>query len=224
MRNARPGPPKVKNKKHIKIVVTAGPTVEPIDPVRFLSNFSTGVMGYEIARACRRKGYKTVLITGPVGIRPPAGVEVAGVMTAKQMKEAVTREIKDANALIMAAAVCDFGPAKKACKKIKKKNKLRLNLVKTPDILAGIGCRKGLVKIGFALETDKAVKNAKAKLRDKKLDVIVLNAKSAEEDPFGAGAKKFVIIDRSSRLKEIKDVSKRRFARILVEEMQRFLR
>ncbi len=214
----------MKNKKLIKIVVTAGPTVEPIDPVRFLSNFSTGAMGYEIARACRRKGHRTVLITGPVGIKPPAGVEVSGVMTAKQMKEAVTRETKDADALIMAAAVCDFRPAKEALKKIKKKNTLRLDLVKTPDILAGIARGKGLVKIGFALETDDAAENAKGKLRDKKLDIIVLNVKSAKEDPFGEGAKRFVIIDKHSRSKEVNNVSKRQFARVLVEEMQRFLR
>lgn len=214
----------MKNKKHIKIVVTAGPTAEPIDPVRFISNFSTGAMGYEAARACRRKGYRTVLITGPVSIKPPAGVDVVNVVTARQMKEAVTRETRSADVLIMAAAVCDFRPAREARKKIKKGKTLRLDLVRTPDILAGVGRRKGLVKIGFALETDNAVKNAKGKLVDKKLDAIVLNVKSAKENPFGPGPKRFVIIDRASRMKEIKNASKRRFAGLLVEEVQRFLR
>ena len=196
--------------------------MEPIDPVRFISNFSTGVMGYEIAKACRRKGYRTVLITGPVGIDPPAGVEVARVGTASQMKKAVTREIKDARALIMTAAVCDFRPARAERKKIKKGKALKLHLIKTPDILAGAGRGKDLVKVGFALETDKAVKNAKDKLRRKKLDMIVLNMKNAKEDPFGGGPKRFIMIDGSARLKEIRNVSKRKFAGILMKELGRF--
>ena len=212
----------MKNKKHIKIVVTAGPTVEPIDPVRFISNFSTGVMGHEIARACRRKGHRTVLITGPVGLKPPAGVEVVHVVTARQMKAAVMREIKDAGALIMTAAVCDFRPARAERKKIKKGKNLILRLMKTPDILAGVGRRKALIKVGFALETDKAIKNAKDKLKGKKLDIIVLNVKSATENPFGEGAKRFIMIDRAGQLKEIRNASKRRFAGILAEELGRF--
>ena len=167
------GHPIVTRKKHAKkkVVVTAGPTVEPIDPVRFFSNFSTGEMGYQIAKACCDAGFETCLITGPVNVTPPRGVKLVRVNTAREMRTSVLREIKGATCLIMAAAVCDFRPEKVSAAKIKKTGSLTLRLVKNPDILSDVGQRKGLIKIGFALETDRAAANAAGKLKAKKLDL-----------------------------------------------------
>lgn len=207
----------------IKAVVTAGPTVEPIDPVRFLSNFSTGEMGYKVAAACRDAGFETCLISGPVGLKAPRAVRLVKVTTAREMRRSVLKEVRRADCLIMAAAVCDFRPAKTASGKIKKKKSLSLKLVKNPDILTDVGKRKGLVKIGFALETGRAMANAARKLKAKNLDLIALNTKSAEQDPFGRGKKNFVIIVRDKKPRHMKKVSKARLARLLVSEAERLI-
>jgi phosphopantothenoylcysteine decarboxylase / phosphopantothenate---cysteine ligase len=214
----------INKQKHIKAVVTAGPTVESIDPVRFLSNFSTGVMGYEIAKACRDAGFQTCLVTGPVSLEAPAGVDVIRVTTAREMRASVLARAKGADCLIMAAAVCDFRPEKVSVKKIKKSAGITLRLVRNPDILAEASGKKGLIKVGFALETDRGESNAVKKLKAKGLDLIVLNTKKKGADPFGGGKKDFTLIDSSLRLRRIRGVSKQKFARELVGEVERMLK
>lgn len=214
----------IKKQKQIKAVVTAGPTVEPIDPVRFLSNFSTGVMGYEIAKACRDAGFQTCLVTGPVSLEAPAGVDVIKVTTAREMRARVLERAKGADCLIMAAAVCDFRPEKLSGKKIKKSAGITLRLVKNPDILAEATGKAGLIKVGFALETDHAEANAVKKLKAKGLDLIVLNTKKKGTDPFGGGKKDFTLIDSNLRQRRLKGVSKQKLARELAGEVERMLK
>ena len=161
--------------KHI--VVTAGGTREPIDPVRYIGNRSSGQMGYAIAAAAARAGARVTLISGPVTLDSPPGVAVIPVETAREMESAVHRVIPDADALIMAAAVSDYRVAQASDHKIKKEagsSTLDLHLVQNPDILAGID-QPGLLKIGFAAETDDLLENAARKLASKRLDMLVAN-------------------------------------------------
>lgn len=215
------------NKKNTlpkRILVTAGPTVEPLDPVRFISNYSTGTMGYEIAREAARKGHDTCLVTGPVQLPPPAGAEVVRVQTALEMRDKVVERVENYDCVIMAAAVCDFRPGERKKDKIKKQEKMTLELVKNPDILAEVGKKEGLVKVGFALETGEGwLENAKEKLQTKNLDLIVTNVKEGARDPFGPGDKDFTIIDRVGNTKELKGASKEQCAEIILSEVERLL-
>lgn len=159
------------------VVVSAGGTHEPIDPVRFVGNRSSGLMGYAIARAARDRGASVRLVTGPSALAPPGGMDVIPVETALDMLAAVERATADADALVMAAAVADFRPAAPADRKIKKRSgqdELDVSFTRNPDILASID-RPGLIKIGFAAETEDLVVNAVAKLRAKGLAMIVAN-------------------------------------------------
>lgn len=160
-----------------RIVVTAGGTREPIDPVRFIGNRSSGRMGYAIARAAQASGASVTLISGPSSLTLPSGVTVIHVETALQMKSAVEQHTLDADAIIMAAAVADYRAAQTADQKIKKEpgvEHLNLTLVRNPDIIAELN-RPGLLKIGFAAETDDLLTHAQAKLHNKHLAMIVAN-------------------------------------------------
>jgi phosphopantothenoylcysteine decarboxylase/phosphopantothenate--cysteine ligase len=158
-------------------LVTAGPTQEPIDPVRFISNRSSGKMGYAIAEAAARRGARTVLISGPTSLRPPDGVEFVDVRTAQQMAQAVFARLEDATIVIKAAAVADYRPVTAAPQKIKKgESTLRLDLEPTTDILAEIGRRKGgRLVVGFSAETERLQANARKKLEQKNVDLMVAN-------------------------------------------------
>ncbi len=205
-----------------KILVTAGPTIEPLDPIRYISNHSTGTMGYEIAGECARRGFDVCLISGPVHLSPPSGVEVVKVTTAREMRDRVLERVGESDCLIMAAAVCDFRPGKVERQKIKKRGELRLRLVKNPDILLEVGQREGLVKVGFALETENPVENGKNKLRAKDLDMIIINTKSEGADPFGPGEKRYMLMDRGGNIREFKDVMKRQMARVIIGEVEKY--
>ena len=160
-----------------RIVVSGGGTHEPLDPVRFLGNRSSGTMGYALAEAALAAGATVTLVTGPTHLVPPFGAEVAAVTTAEEMLRAIDRATETADALIMAAAVADFRPAGASEQKIKKQpgqTELTLRLVRNPDILASVN-RPGLVKIGFAAETEDLVGNARTKLAAKGLAMIVAN-------------------------------------------------
>ncbi len=158
------------------VLVTAGPTREPIDPVRYIGNRSSGKMGYALAEAALRRGAKVILISGPTALTPPSSAEVVQVQTAQQMRDAVMAHLDRATIVIKAAAVADFTVRSAAGEKIKRKGPMTLELEPTIDILAEVGAKKGSrIVIGFAAETTDALANARKKLESKSLDAIVLN-------------------------------------------------
>jgi phosphopantothenoylcysteine decarboxylase/phosphopantothenate--cysteine ligase len=157
------------------VLVTAGPTREPIDPVRYIGNRSSGKMGYALAEAALRRGARVILISGPTALKPPSSAEVVQVQTAQQMRDAVMADFDRATIVIKAAAVADF-TVRAADEKIKRKGPMTLELEPTVDILAELGAKKGSrIVIGFAAETNDALANARKKLEGKSLDAIVLN-------------------------------------------------
>lgn len=160
------------------VLVTAGPTREELDPVRYLSNYSSGRMGYAVARAARCRGARVILITGPTALPVPRGVETVAVTSAREMAEAVLDRYTEASIIVKAAAVADYRPAARAAGKVKKQSAegMTLELVKNPDILAELGRRKeDRLLVGFAAETSDLLANAQAKLQAKNLDLIVAN-------------------------------------------------
>lgn len=173
------------NAHPLRFLITAGPTREFLDPVRFLSNRSSGRMGYALAEAARAASSHVVLVSGPTALTPPKGIEFVPVTTAQEMADAVLARFEKSDVVIMAAAVCDFRPRKVAAQKIKKtklEDGLRLELESTTDILAELGRRKqSQTLIGFAAETENVEANALGKLRRKHLDLIVANDASAFE-------------------------------------------
>lgn len=161
-----------------KVLVTAGPTREPIDPVRYVSNASSGKMGYAIARAARRRGAEVVLVSGPSFLPRPEGVTFVPVRTAEEMLDACVRHFPQSTLVIMAAAVADYRPTKSYPSKVKKDAALlSIEMERTDDVLKKLGTlkKKGQTLIGFALETDSLEENAKKKLKDKGLDLVVAN-------------------------------------------------
>ena len=160
------------------ILVTAGPTREAIDPVRYISNYSSGKMGYAIAKAAYQRGARVILISGPVAIPAPLGVELVNVVTAEEMRQAVLGRLAETTVVIKAAAVADYRPTEIAATKIKKESSaaMTLPLIKNADILAEIGANKGgRLVVGFAAETTDLLENARKKLLSKNLDMIVAN-------------------------------------------------
>ena len=209
-----------------KVLVTAGPTREAMDPIRYLSNRSSGKMGFEIAREARRRGAEVVLVAGPVAIVPPSGVEVVRVVSAAEMKAAVDEHFPKADVTVMAAAVADFTFAAPAARKVKKESlKTRLDIVPTPDILKGLGERKrpGQTLVGFAAETNALEAAARKKIREKNLDLIVANDVAREGTGFDADVNQAVLIDRRGRSRKTDVLSKRALAAVIwdaVEELR----
>jgi len=184
------------------VVVSAGGTMEPIDPVRVITNHSSGKMGYALAEAARDRGADVVLVTAPTSLPDPALVKVVQVRTAEQMGEAIQSHLKKADALIMAAAVADYRPAEAADQKIKKsEDDLNISLAKTTDILKSV--KGDFVRVGFAAESQNLVENAKAKVRSKQLDLIVANDITAEGSGFGSDTNKVTLIDRDLAVEEL---------------------
>lgn len=210
-----------------KIVVTAGPTREPLDPVRFISNRSSGKMGYAIAEAAVRRGARVILVSGPVSIPPPPGLEACdAVTTAAKMREVVLDRLEGADALIMAAAVSDYAPKHPAAEKIKKKeDTLSVTLEKGPDILAEVGkLRKRPLLVGFAAETENQEKNAREKCLRKKLDFIVANDVSKPGIGFDSDDNEVVIISASGNATHIPLMSKSRLADTILDRIVALLR
>jgi len=169
------------------VVVSAGPTVEDLDPVRFLGNRSSGRMGFAVAGAAARRGASVTLVAGPSGLATPAGARRVDVRGALEMQEALRGEVARADAVIMAAAVGDYRPARPATRKLKRTGEgLVVELVPNPDILAGLGASRGArrlpVLVGFAVETEDLAENARRKLEEKRVDLVVANA---AQDGFG---------------------------------------
>ncbi|MCH8799850.1 MAG: bifunctional phosphopantothenoylcysteine decarboxylase/phosphopantothenate--cysteine ligase CoaBC [Chloroflexi bacterium] len=184
------------------VVVSAGGTMEPIDPVRVITNHSSGKMGYALAEAARDRGADVVLVTAPTSLPDPALVKVVQVRTAEQMGEAIQEHVKNAHALIMAAAVADYRPTVAAEQKIKKsEGDLNISLARTTDILKT--AKGDFVRVGFAAESENLVENAKAKVGSKKLDLIVANDITAEGSGFGSDTNQVTLIGRDLAVEEL---------------------
>jgi phosphopantothenoylcysteine decarboxylase / phosphopantothenate---cysteine ligase len=198
--------------KDVAVLVTAGPTYEAIDPVRFIGNRSSGKMGYAVARAAALRGARVTLISGPSSLESPAGVERISIESAREMFDAVRSSIESHTVLIMAAAVSDFRPVEPSDKKIKKEagpDKLTLNLIRNEDILEFAGKRKkGKTLIGFALETEDEIENALRKLKSKNLDYIVVNNPTVPGAAFGADTNKVSILGQNGYRKDFDMMNK----------------
>jgi phosphopantothenoylcysteine decarboxylase/phosphopantothenate--cysteine ligase len=210
--------------KHI--LVTAGPTREPLDPVRFLSNYSSGKMGYAIASEAARRGAGVTLVSGPVQIPPPAGVDLVSVQTAQEMFEAVICRYNQADVVIKAAAVADFRPRRQAGQKLKKQCcEMVLELERTPDILDYLGERKNRqILVGFAAETENLLANAGAKLRQKNLDLVVANDLTAPGAGFGVDTNQVTLLYSSGEVLTLPIMSKREVAGILLDKVAALFR
>jgi phosphopantothenoylcysteine decarboxylase / phosphopantothenate---cysteine ligase len=188
----------IKNFANEKILITAGPTREYLDPVRFLSNRSSGKMGYALARAALRRGAQVTLISGPSSLPQPNRVTFIPVDTAEDMRSAVNRELASSTILVMSAAVSDFMPAKRSGEKIKKSGEFFLTLTGTPDIISEVGKKKNRPFIvGFAAETGLKLDKARKKLRDKNMDLIVFNDVTEAGSGFDVDTNKVVLIDKN---------------------------
>jgi phosphopantothenoylcysteine decarboxylase/phosphopantothenate--cysteine ligase len=204
------------------VLVTAGPTEEPLDDVRYLSNMSSGKMGYALAEASRRRGAHVILVSGPTHLDPPAGAEVEHVRTAAQMAQAVLSHFEQATVTLMAAAVADFRPAEVHAGKVKKQDGIpTLRLEPTPDILAMIAPRRrpGQVVVGFAAETENLLANATAKLHEKRLDLIVANDVLQAGAGFDSDTNIVTLVFPDGRSKPLEKMSKLNVAQRILDEV-----
>lgn len=205
------------------IVVTAGPTQEPLDPVRFVTNRSSGKMGYALAEAAASRGAKVILVAGPVHLPDPAGVQVIHVQTALQMRDAVMDHLPEAGIVIKSAAVADYHLAEVPKQKMKKTaTRLSLELDPTPDILAEVGSRKGdCLLIGFAAETQNLVEEARRKMLTKNCDMVVGNLVNLENTGFEADDNEVVLVMRTGQVIELPRASKREIAHSIFDHALR---
>lgn len=203
------------------VLVTAGPTQEAIDPVRFITNHSTGKMGYSIAENCARRGANVTLVTGPVAITPPMFVDVVNVTSAADMAEEVKKRATEQDIIIKTAAVADYRPSNPATEKIKKKDKdSSIELERTEDILAYLGANKkdGQFICGFSMETENMLENSRAKLEKKNVDMIVANNLKVKGAGFGTDTNVVTFITKDD-CKELEIMSKADVANCLVSEI-----
>lgn len=203
-----------------KVLITAGPTYEAIDPVRFIGNHSTGKMGFAIAEEAAKNGAHVTLVTGPTHLdTQQPGIDVVRVKSGKEMFEACLKVNHDADINILAAAVADYAPKEVAQQKIKKKtDSMSIDLVKTTDIAKELGQRKhnGQINVGFALETNAEVENAQEKIRKKNFDLIVLNSLRDKGAGFGHDTNKISIIDKENNIREFELKTKREVAKDII--------
>jgi phosphopantothenoylcysteine decarboxylase/phosphopantothenate--cysteine ligase len=205
------------------VLVTAGPTREPLDPVRVFTNRSTGTMGFALARAAAERGGDVTLVSGPTSLSPPDGVEVVSVETAEEMHEAVQARRDAADVVFMAAAVADYTPAERSPTKRKKEDgHLVLHLRRTPDILKTLGTNKRSeqVLVGFALETGNGRENARRKLEDKNLDWIVLNDLTEEGAGFGPSTNRVTLLSRDGTAEELPLMPKSEVAAAILDRVR----
>lgn len=204
------------------IIVTAGPTIEPIDPVRFLSNHSTGKMGYAIAGELARRGARVALVSGRTNLDAPAGTERVDVLSAEDMYRAVMERFPQADGAVMCAAVADYTPAEVSDTKIKKQDgDMVIRLKRTRDIAAEAGRVKGRrILVGFALETDHERENALGKLQRKNLDFIVLNSLRDAGAGFAGDTNKITVIDAAGKVSEYPLETKAAAAARIVDRME----
>ncbi len=211
-------------KKAPVILIAAGPTREKIDPVRFISNYSTGKFGYALADEAIRRGARVTLVSGPTHLEAPQGVRLICVESAIEMRRAMLSELDRANYVIMSAAVSDWRLKKVSSRKIKRSSgKVTLELVENPDILSEICARKaGRVVAGFALETEDLENNALRKLLGKNADIIVANALKRRSAVFGDNNTDIVIMDRLGNKIRVRNRSKAEMAKIILDKILSF--
>jgi phosphopantothenoylcysteine decarboxylase/phosphopantothenate--cysteine ligase len=205
----------------VRFLITAGPTREPIDPVRYLSNRSSGKMGYAIAEAAIEAGHEVVLISGPVGLNRPRGVAIVPVSTSDQMFDAVQQQTRNCDVLVMCAAVADYKPVAVFAKKLKKRDaKLSLELIPTRDILTSLPKTRKYFVVGFAAETESIETNARKKLLKKNCDVVVANdARIGME----SDENEVEIYFRDGETRKISRASKKSVARELIKLFEKRL-
>ncbi|MCB2227394.1 MAG: bifunctional phosphopantothenoylcysteine decarboxylase/phosphopantothenate--cysteine ligase CoaBC [Desulfarculaceae bacterium] len=210
----------------VPILVTAGPTREHLDPVRYLSNPSSGRMGIEVARMARRRGAAVTLVLGPTHLEPPEGVDTVRVISALEMAEAVNSRAKAQSVIIKAAAVSDFRPQDCAPQKVKKGQGGEVcTLVNTPDILAGLGADKGeAVLVGFAAETEEVLAHAGAKLRAKNLDLMVANDVAASDSGFAVETNRVHLLTPDGEVESLPLMTKQEVAHRLLDRVARLLK
>jgi phosphopantothenoylcysteine decarboxylase/phosphopantothenate--cysteine ligase len=204
----------------VRFLITAGPTREPIDPVRYISNRSSGKMGYAIAEAALAEAHEIILISGPVNLEPPGNAKVISVSTSDEMFEAVHRYTDECDICVLCAAVADYKPANVSSTKIKKRGaKFSLELIPTRDILDSLGHKQDrqFVLVGFAAETDHLEENAAKKLRAKDCDIIVANDVSGADSGMESDVNEVIILFRNGAKKKISRAPKRIIARELVK-------
>ena len=205
----------------MRLVITAGPTREPIDPVRYLSNRSSGKMGYAIAEAALEAGHEVILISGPVCLATPERARLVAVTTSDEMHNAVHHHLSNCDILVMCAAVADYKPAVVLPHKIKKHSAtlaLALELIPTRDILASLGASpRNFLLVGFAAETNNLEENAQKKLREKHCDIMVANDVSEKDSGMESDENAVTIFCQNGEKKEISRTSKKNIARELVK-------
>jgi phosphopantothenoylcysteine decarboxylase/phosphopantothenate--cysteine ligase len=214
---------KARDLEGLRVLVSAGPTAEPLDPVRVLTNRSSGKMGFRIAEKARDRGAKTILVSGPSSEPDPAGVEIVRVQTAAQMKEAILERLDGVDVVVMAAAVADYRPEVAAPQKIKKDDKpLTLKLVRTDDILMAISSRRrpDQTIVGFAAETESLEANAREKLQKKKLNLIVANDVSRSSSGFEADANEATLFRADGGMRRLPLMPKLALADEILDEIR----
>ena len=218
------------NKKGLEgfhVMITAGPTFEKIDPVRFIGNFSSGKMGFEIASEVCRRGGEVTLITGPVSLETPdfPTLNRIDVTSAKEMYSASEKVFRKCDIAVFSAAVADYAPEETVDKKIKRENKetITLTLKRNPDIAASMGkIKNGQITVGFALETDNEIENARKKLESKNLDLVVMNSMNHPQAGFNKDTNKVTIISRNGEISDYDVKSKKEVAKDIIDRILRY--
>ncbi|HYA13998.1 MAG TPA: bifunctional phosphopantothenoylcysteine decarboxylase/phosphopantothenate--cysteine ligase CoaBC [Syntrophales bacterium] len=214
-----------KDLKGEKILVTAGPTREPLDPVRYITNYSSGKMGYALAVVGRRRGAHVTVISGPSALPAPRGINFIQVSSAVEMRDAVMENLNASTVIIKAAAVADYRPSVRSNSKIKKQDdKLVISLERNPDIISEVGKKKGnRILVGFAVETEKVIENARAKLAGKNMDIIVANDVTEEDAGFGYDTNIIKILSADGEIEDLPLMSKMEAADRILDRVKKII-
>ena len=202
------------------MLISAGPTREPIDAVRFISNYSTGYMGARLAAEALARGHRVTLVSGPSVEPSPAGARVIPVETSVQMERALRAHAAGADVVIMAAAVADFRPARKSTAKLHRRSQVHLKLQATPDIIAQLPRRRHQLVVGFALESGPVVFRARQKLRAKRLDLLLAQQLNGTGAPFGRRHVNAWLLEPGGTVTNLGHLSKGRIARVLLDKIE----